>query len=404
MNTFQFSEAESAKGALRKLFDCKVGGTPNFYCSVLMLSRVCGTNQRMFRSPILRRQPTHAYLETFCQLISLPSDTQDRSGRKRRITDTTMRELGSECGGMVYGTTAGQMLAFLGCGKGVVPKALRVLHTALTPVSQAVLTMLGPDATHLCAGLFTHRQARAQMTKLSQQSGNQPSVQIHSRFGSSSMIVGATVAIYCVFRLLSSHAVALDCGATAQSFVEDVDWMMNNNCLLDSVVHMETVVRGAVPRHGFAAAQVWEVAAVEAELRALQRAKVGVRVAIDVASKHGLSSKDAFELQLDYFAKAGFPATSRLAPNSHAAMLDEIANPLFFASQQTANPQPQAFHGGFVVPLSQLAGVARKSGDGNSETSSMTDGSTLSHPLSIASSGNSEAGSDLGTSFTVLDL
>jgi len=369
-----------------------------------MLQRICSSPKRMFLRPVLNRQPTCAYLQMFSQLISITSDFVDKSGRKRRITDTTLRDLGSECGGLVYGVTAGTLLAYCGCRKGVAPQALRVLHSALRPMSQAIVCASGVDATHLCAGMFAHRQSRAQMNYvgLTEQASPTVSVQINRRFGSSSMLVGATIALFCVFTLLSNHTIALASGATIDSLKSDIEWIVNKNCLLDAAVNVADAVRGAVPSHGFAAAPLWEFEAVEAELRALQRAIVGVRVAMEMARKNGLSPRDALTLQLDYFAKAAYPASVRLDAGTQSKLLNNIANPLFFHAQQNARSQTNPGSGGLVVPLSQLSSIAREGDPGGSD-GSVTDASSVSHPLSNASSRNSDAASE-AECFRVMEL
>jgi hypothetical protein len=305
-----------------------------------------------------------------------------------------LRDFGSECGGIVYGTTAGQLLAFCGCSKGKVPLALRIIHGALKPVADSVLTTLGQDSTNLCDGLFAHRMARVQQQALTTGSGGVTrefvSVNIHSRHGSSSMLVGATASVVCVFSLLTNRSFN-PCA------VEDVAWIVSNEVLVNTLLSACEALRGSVPTHGFACSPKWELQAIGAEFRALERAKAGVRIAIQLCSLHKLPPAQALDLQMLYLKRAAFPAESNLCDATQPQMLRDVSLPMFFASQQDMQPQPRAFQGGFVVPLSQLSSVVSQGGSGGSggsrggsDASSVTGSSVMSHPLSNCSSVVSE--------------
>ena len=105
---------------------------------------------------------------------------------------------------------------------------------------------------------------------------------------------------------------------------------------------------------------------------------------------------------MDYFAKAAYPASVRLDAGTQSKLLSDVANPLFFHAQQNARPQTNPGSGGLVVPLSQLSSIAREGDPGGSE-GSITDASSVSHPLSNASSRNSDVASE-AECFRVMEL
>jgi hypothetical protein len=392
---------------LQKLFEGESLEKKHFFCCTLMLQRISRQRQWLFFRSVLRRQPESSNLQMFSHLISAELDAVDRSGRKRRLVDSAFRNLGSDCGGVVYGVTLGALLAFCGCKKGNTPHAVRVIQASFQQIQTSVKAMSGADKQLLVSGLFSNRQSRSQINYVNENTNNgaeQSNVQVSSRHGSSSMLVGATATIFCVFTVLSNRAAALATGASEESFNSDIEFLNQSRSILETTVKAELALRGAAPRCGFGAAPAFEVDSIEAEIRALQRAKVGIRFAMEVAETQRLNCAQTIRLQLEYYSRAAFPATC-LDSRTHSTVLSAIANPAFFGlSIQQAGPlQAARYQGDFVVPLAQLSGLARDGATGgNSDTASFS-ASAASRQLSNASSRASDAGSEID-SFKVLEL
>ena len=187
----------------------------------------------------------------------------------------------------------------------------------------------------------------------------------------------------CVFSLLTNRAFN-------PSADKDIEWIVNNDVLVNTLVSAGEDLNGAIPAHGFGCSPRWETQSIGAEYRALERAKVGVRIATQLAKLHMLPPAQSFDLQMVYLKRAAFPAKSNLCDATQPQMLRDVALPMFFASQQDLQSQPRAFQGGFVVPLSQLSSFASQGGGGSSSASSVTGSSVMSHPLSNSSSVVSE--------------
>jgi hypothetical protein len=187
-------------------------------------------------------------------------------------------------------------------------------------------------------------------------------------------------AIYAIFSIFGNESVY----ETKQSYVNDVAWLVDRKALLSVLAQAETRAEGYLPNGFIFGSPGIEHEAFNIEMRAIQRAKAGVRTAMLICEAQKLSALDSLRLQLSYYRIATWPREEHLGEENHAQILEKLTNALFFASQQEL-PNRFTFGCGFVVPLSELAGVARDERSIRDDASSFGSASSYA-ALSAASS------------------
>ena len=295
--------------------------------------------------------------------------------------------VGRRCVGCVYGCAIGNIVNYCAHKGASVPAMVRKIHQSLVPVAAAVLSESGSDANTLCSGIAAHRIARAQQLRMGQLEKN-----IHCRHANPAIVVGLTASIYVVYAILAAPNIT----ACTTSRASDIRWFVKHQLILQSLHVAEYILKSSKPpRHGPGCAPEFEIGAVEAEFRAIQRAIQGVKTANIMATQNDLDEQNTFSVQLSFYAKAAWPTNERIGADTHDALLARIATRPFFTgpSQQASHAPPHAPHPGLVVPLSQMSGIG-----GGREMAAYTDSSsaTTGSPHNPASSGGSSvADSDL---------
>mgnify|MGYP004116428621 CR=1 FL=1 len=182
-------------------------------------------------------------------------------------------------------------------------RAAAVVRAALVPAGAALRTCHGEDRMHLIRGLAAHRvlvQQAKRMTELKY------APRVDSRYGHEHTAVGATAAILAVFSVM---ALSAEDAARLDGHLED--------CLNVVGIVLRTW------RLSTSADDDSESSA-RAELRAVERALLGVRRARKVGSELGV--RERFDLQLTFMRRAAWPAGEVVEESTHETLLARIAS------------------------------------------------------------------------------
>lgn len=339
------------------------------------LNRAASKSALVLTEPLLRVQTGSRILACSSHFLATTAEASSASGKKRSRRPVA-QSFGSECGGCVFGVSLADLLLYSTINKVSVASLTRMLHSALVPVASAALATRGADAEGLCRGIAAHRTCKSQVMRQT------PSpLRLHPKHGSPNTVIGLCCAIYAIFSIFSNETIH----ETRQSFINDIAWLVERRALLAVLAQAETRTEGYLPRgFRFGSPQV-EDEAFNLELRAIQRAKVGVRTAMAICGTQSLGAVDSLRLQLAYYRVAAWPREEMLGKENHDQLLEKLTNALFFASQQET-PSVYTFGSGFVVPLSELAGVARDERCARDDASSF--GSVSSFAALSATSSN----------------
>ena len=193
----------------------------------------------------------------------------------------------------------------------------------------------------------------------------------------------------CVYSVLASDVVT----TPRVSREEDVRWFVERGMLMHTLAVAEHVLSTSTPprgRGGLGGPSEFELAAVQAEMRAVQRAARGVATATALAKRHNLPPTTTFAMQLAFFSRAAWPPNQRLCRDTQSELLASMESPLFFTSEPSTHRSlhSHAVHPGLVVPLSELSAIAASSSSssaarplgkrgGASEAASETDASSV---------------------------
>lgn len=112
-----------------------------------------------------------------------------------------------------------------------------------------------------------------------------------------------------------------------------------------------------VVRCGGNAMSNWEIDAVQAEQRAIQRARCGIVSAECVATAEGLSDRDRLFLSVAWMAKAAFPPGECLDLENHECLLRTLTSSIFYLQPVLAAPIAQCIEtnkDAQIVPLSEI--------------------------------------------------
>lgn len=256
---------------------------------------------------------------------------------------------------------------------------VRQIQAVLVPVASAALKTRGVDAQVLCAGIASARTLRAQVAMLPAEL-TPPSM--HSRCGNPTTVISTTASIFVVFTILSSDL----CGSVPGAQLhEDVSWMIDNDSIEQVLGSAERLCDACVPLDGLLKAPYFEVAAVDAELRAIQRARAGVAAARRFATQHNLAPAATFRTMLNFYARAAWPIGELVNERTHNDLLTRLQSTEFYMTQPTWTADDTGERA--LVPLAALSGLVerRARGDAFSDASSSAASSVASSVASVAS-------------------
>ena len=301
--------------------------------------------------------------------------------------------MATRCSGVVYGVCLGALVWYLKLDKVTTAFTVRQIEARLVPVAQAALKTRGVDARILAAGIASSRVLKAQIALLGADAAPPP---LHSRNGHSTTSIGTTAAIYVVFCVLCSDMLG---SVDAKRLESDVQWMLDEHSIervLDVAIEFAA---NSLPLEGVSCALPFELAAIDAEHRALQRARCAVDVARCFCDRQSFSPMASFRTILSWFERGAWPIGELLNERTHEDLLRRLKVDAFYL---TAPVEPRDVPPFEHVPLSQLSAVDRIGRCGDSDASSIATGSSATRWSSNAS--YSDAGDDGGVCFTTLGI
>lgn len=339
--------------------------------SQCVLERAAKSTRRLIDGPLLSRLETHAYLPVFSAFLARRETAPATSGRKRRGNECRVLSTTLECAGVVYGCCLGALVAYLKLAKVSTSYTVRQIEAVLSPVAVAALKTRGIDSRLLCAGIASSRVIRAQLALAAT---NIVPTSLHSRNGNPSTVIGMCASIFVIFSLLSSTML----GSVESKQVEkDIQWMLEHNTVDQVLSVADSIASSAVPTDGWACAPQYEVDALDAEHRAIQRARRGVVAARAFCERHRLAPIGAFRKVLEWFARAAWPPGELLNERTHDDVLRRLRSEHYYMqapkAADPAEPSPSD-----LVPLAQLSGLAERSSRSHtdSDASSVATGSS----------------------------
>lgn len=354
--------------------------------SQCVLKRAALTSQRLVDGPLLSRLDNiHAYLPVFSAFLSRRDPPPSSTGRKRRQEKGALSTT-AECTGVVYGCCLGSLVAYLKVANVTTAFTVRQIEAVLQPVAASAINTRGVDSRVLCAGIASSRVLRAQLAYLTQ--SRLPN-SLHSRNGNPSTIIGMCASVFVTFSILSSSLLG---SVEAKQLERDVTWMMARRSMEQVLQVADEMAIAALPLDGWAAAPPFEIAALDAEHRAIQRARCGVEAARLFVDLHGFAPISAFRKSLDWFCRAAWPAGELLNERTHVELLQKMSSVSYYLTAVPSTPTDNASGSESIdlVPLAQLSGFAERSARSrmDSDASSVTTGSSS---RTVSSSGASSA-------------
>ena len=359
-----------------------------------------------------------------CFLAPRGADSK-ASGRKRRTADAGRadNDEGANVGGVCFGCFLGSLVAYLrhtppangtapapaGCSAAFIA---RQVEAVLCPIAAQAVATRGADARHLCAALASSRMLRQQQQMLDIANSPAALAQRSLRHGHPSVVIGAAAAIFVVFSVLSSKLLFT---VDPEQLATDVAWFVSHRALDKALEAVEVATNGFLIKEEEldATTPAFELAAVEAEHRCIQRARRGVASGVTFAMAHGLPAEATFRTALHWFLRAAWPAGVLLTARTHGDVMGLLEAPDFYlAMPETVASEGETLE---LVPLAQLSGLSSDGGgarvgggsfasdsDASSVLSSSGGRRTLSSAASSAGDGGADAG-DLGIETLLLD-
>lgn len=338
-----------------------------------VLKRASEGTRRLINGPLLSRLPDHAYLSVVSAFLALRDTPSQTSGRKRRGGgDRGVISSSSECAGVVYGCCLGSLVAYLHIPGVSVAFTVRQIEAVLSPVASAALKTRGVDARLLCTGLASSRMLRTQISYLNVL--NVP-MSLHSRNGNPSTMIGVCASIFVVFSVLSSSML----GSVDQHDLDtSIQWMVANRSIERVLEVANETAEGALPLDGWTSAPKFEIEALDAEQRAIQRAIRAVSCARQFSERHGLAPCSTFRKMLDWYSMAAWPVGELLNERTHPEILAKLSTVDYYLAPPSEALESADAEISDVVPLEQLSGLAERSGRSHtdSDTSSVATGSS----------------------------
>jgi hypothetical protein len=217
---------------------------------------------------------------------------------------------------------------------------------------------------------------------------------LHTRYGHATTAIGVTATIFVIFSIISSSMLG---SVGSKQLQHDLEWVLRNDSVENLLDSADAIATGLVPADA-SLLPSFEVAAVDAEHRAVQRARRGVAAARAFALHHGLSPAATVRTILDWFLRAAWPSGLLLTERTHVDVLRMLESPEFYLQ-----PPNFAANDGDVfelVPLAQL--TALSAGGGGASDS---DASSVRSSVRTFSSGASSVADrgDLGIESLLVD-
>ena len=335
---------------------------------VRCLERVCSTSERLFNGPLLCRLNRDASLVVYsCFLAPNGGERPERSERYapyRRGQSVAASSF--VCNGTVFGVLLSSLTSFLVHAKASKAFVVRLIAAALRDPSHTAKSIRGFDRVFLCAGMSIESVAlREQLLRMSPTERQA----IPRKYGKSAIVIGVTASIYAIFSVLQNDLAG---NIKRAVFNEDIEWMITNKAIEQRLGRADEILEKCIPAPSAEECERIEGEAVDAEQRAVQRALCGVRIATSFAQANGMTRKDTFRLQLQWFARAAWPAGELLNVKTHESMLQKMSNATFFLQEPVLQEEQVATERFTPLwALSSMSGPAGSESDASSARSSL---------------------------------
>ena len=295
-----------------------------------------------------KRKATHAHPRAGLSDADVADATDATDATDADVRRTTRNESVPTCGA-TFGCTLGIIVAYLE-GRGIPAErahVLRSVRTQLLPAAESLRYMRGVDAQHLALGMASCRVVHAQRTAMPEMgAGECP--RIDHKYGHAGTAVGATATLIAAFGVMSG--VPNHC----RHFVHDHSLAKALRCAAGALDNWKPAVLHLPEEH-------WE--ALSAERRALHRASLAVREAIEVAVDRKLEPSLSMNMQLAWARMAAFPSGELVNEYTQTRLCERIrARTLFGPSLPSellpGAPSPAVMsrrvHQPGVLPLSEI--------------------------------------------------
>jgi len=262
-------------------------------------------------------------------------DPMGAEGRRARVEEV------STCGA-TFGCTLGIIVAYLE-GRGIPAErahVLRGIRMQLLPAAESLRYMRGVDAEQLALGMASCRVVQAQRAAMSEL-GQPDCPRIDHKYGHAGTAVGATAA------LLAAFGVMCEVPDHCRHFAHDCSLAKALRCAEAALDNWKPAVLHLPEEH-------WE--ALSAERRALRRASLAVRTAIEDATEGGCDPSVSMSRQIAWARLAAFPSGELVNEFTQTRLCERIRRRELFGVVGPPSPSAssrRALQPG-VLPLSEI--------------------------------------------------
>lgn len=248
--------------------------------------------------------------------------------------------------GTVFGCSLAIIVPFLE-GRGIPGErahVLRSIRTHLLAPSESARYMTGADTKYLKMGLKSFRVVQTQRNAMPEMNPDH-AIKIDAKYGNIGEVLGLTATLLVVF------ATMCEIPNHCRHFVFDCSFAKSLRCALATLTSWKPSVIYIPEEH---------TNALHAEQRALYRASLAVREAIEIANTQNIEPNAAMRLQLSWARIAAFPGGERVDEFTQNGLCDKIrSHALFRANAPLAEPMvpPRPVDLG-VLPLSRIPEAA----------------------------------------------
>ena len=282
------------------------------------------------------------------RLILAPQGPTSRrvAGGKRKAERSSRHTDGVVNVGTVFGCSLAIIVPFLEGRRipGERAHVLRSIRTYLLAPSESVRYMIGADTRFLKLGLKSFRVVQTQRNTMSEMNPDH-AIKIDAKYGNVGEVLGVTATLLVVF------ATMCEVPNHCRHFVYDCSLVKALRCALATLENWKPSIIYIPDEH---------LNVLHAEQRALQRAILAVREAIEVVSTQNIEPNAAMRMQLEWARIAAFPGGERVDEFTQSRICDKIrTHALFRANAPLADPMlpPRAADLG-VLPLSRIPEAA----------------------------------------------
>ena len=243
--------------------------------------------------------------------------------------------------GVTFGCSLGIIVGYLE-GRGIPAERAHVLRSVraqLLPAAESLRDITGTDAKYLALGMASCRVVHAQRSAMPELAH---CPRIDSKYGNTGTAVGTTATLIATFGVMAE--VPNHC----RHFVYDCSLVKALRCARAALDNWKPAVLHLPEHH-------WE--ALGAERRALERASLAVREAIDSSTIRELDPSSSMSLQIGWARIAAFPSGELVNEFTQARLCERIRRRhLFGPTLDSVGAQPNATRATQpgVLPLAEI--------------------------------------------------